>query len=121
MKRGYSQVKEATTPETAPGLTQSKQVDDELKRGYSQVKEAATSETSPGLTQSKQADDELQGGYSQIREAAALDEAPGLTMVVPQAPVIDALMIEQAIMEKIGVKPTIPSGSVSQIDVSYQQ
>ena len=63
----------------------------------------------------------LKRGYSQIREAAALDEAPGVTMVVPQAPVIDALMIEQAIMEKIGVKPTVPSGSVSQIDVSYQQ
>jgi hypothetical protein len=121
LKRGYSQVKEATTPETSPGLTQSKKADDELKRGYSQVKEATTPETSPGLTQSEKADDELKRGYSQIREAAALDEAPGVTMVVPQAPVIDALMIEQAIMEKIGVKPTVPSGSVSQIDVSYQQ
>ncbi len=121
LKRGYSQVKEAATPETAPGLTQSKKADDELKRGYSQVKEAATPETAPGLTQSKKADDELKRGYSQVKEAADLEEAPGVTMVVPQAPVIDALMIEQAIMEKIGIEPTVPSGAVSQIDVSYQQ
>jgi hypothetical protein len=121
INRSFTRYIRSVTPANSVGVTQARKTDDELKRGYSQVKEPSTPDASPGLTQSRKVDDELKRGYSQSRAAAALDEAPGMTIVVPQAPVIDALMIEQAIMEKIGAKPTVPSGSVTQIDVSYQQ
>jgi hypothetical protein len=29
--------------------------------------------------------------------------------------------IEQAIMEKIGVEPTVPSGAATQVNLGYQQ
>jgi hypothetical protein len=121
LQRSFTRYIRAISPTNPAGLTRSEQADDELKRGYSQVKDAATTETSPGLTRSEQADDELKRGYSQVREAADLDGAPGVTMVLPQAPVIDALMIEHAIMEKIGGEPTEPSGSVTQVGPEYQQ
>lgn len=49
---------------------------------------------------------------------------PGLLAEISQAlqpekPVIDALAIEQAIMEKIGTEPVTPMGSVSQVDTGY--
>ena len=122
LQRGYSQSAETASPGSSPGLTQAKKSDDELQRGYSQSAETAIPGSSPGLTQSKKSDDELQRGYSQVEKVTIPDSAPGVTMLMPiQPPAIDALMIEQAIMEKIGVEPTEPSGTVSQIDLNYQQ
>lgn len=46
--------------------------------------------------------------------------AKKLTQIsAPLEPVIDALAIEQAIMEKIGSPQTLPSASVSQVDADY--
>jgi hypothetical protein len=121
LQRSFTRYIKAVAPANPVGLTRSEQAGDELRRGYSQVRDAATTETSPGLTRSEQAGDELKRGYSQVREATGLDGAPGVTMVVPQAPVIDALMIEHAIMEKIGGVPTEPSGSVTQVAPEFKQ
>ena len=52
-------------------------------------------------------------------EPPGVDEnAPDVTMVLPEemAPTIDALMIEQAIMDKIGVTPTVSTGSLTQVE-----
>jgi len=38
---------------------------------------------------------------------------------LPEEPVIDAIAIEQAIMEKIGAEPPPPSGAVSQLGTRY--
>lgn len=51
--------------------------------------------------------------------SAAIPE-PMVTAVEPaKEPMIDALAIEQAIMEKIGAEPAQPSGTVSQVDKNY--
>lgn len=118
LDRGYTMWRQSLNPDTAPKLSQSTEKD--LNRGYSQLRQSAP-ETTPGLTQSQKAGEELKRGYSQLGKGSIPDSAPGVTMVAPvQAPVIDALMIEQAIMEKIGVEQTEPSGSVSQVDLNYR-
>lgn len=54
-----------------------------------------------------------------VSMSAAIPE-PMVTAVEPaKEPMIDALAIEQAIMEKIGAEPAQPSGTVSQVDKNY--
>ncbi len=137
LDRGYSQWRRSIDPSYSPKLSQSKQAaGKDLNRGYSQSKEAADKGLTPGYSQSKEAADKgLTPGYSQSKEAADKDlnrgysqwikssepeQSPGVTQLTPfKALVIDALMIEQAIMEKIGAAPLVPSATVSQVDVNY--
>ena len=66
------------------------------------------------------ADKDLNRGYSQWGKSSESEQSPGVTQLTPvKAFTIDALMIEQAIMEKIGVEPLAPSGAVSQLDNNY--
>jgi len=107
LDRGYSQWRRSVDPSFAPKLSQSKESDDkDMNRGYSQTKDAA--------------DKDLNRGYSQWRKSSEPGQSPGVTQVTPfKAPFIDALMIEQAIMEKIGSEPVAPSATVSQVDIGY--
>ncbi len=55
-----------------------------------------------------------------LGKSANYETSPGVTQIIPtMVPVIDALMIEQAIMDKIGAKPQAPSATVSQVDKDY--
>lgn len=110
--------------EVAPGLSQ--KIDfstEDLDHSYSQWRKAVAPGNSQKLSRAKNiADDDLKRGYSKLQKSRGGEGSPGVTMVEPvQAPVIDALMIEQAIMEKIGVAPATPSGSVTQVSLDYQQ
>ena len=107
LDRGYSQWRRSIDPSYSPKLSQSKEATDkDLNRGYSQSKEAA--------------DKDLNRGYSQWKKSSEPERSPGVTQLTPfKTPVIDALMIEQAIMEKIGAAPLVPSATVSQVDVNY--
>ncbi|MCK5667563.1 MAG: hypothetical protein KAI15_00655, partial [Gammaproteobacteria bacterium] len=73
------------------------------------------------LSQSKQAaNGELERGYSQWKKDVNPEMSPGVTQVSPfEVPAIDALMIEQAIMEKTDAKPPVPSGAVTQVGIDY--
>jgi len=107
----------------SPGLSQEKPVEkDVLDRGYSQWRKSVDPGLSLKLSQSKDTvDGDLKRGYSQLQKSRDAEISPDLTQVSPaQSPVIDALMIEQAIMEKIGVEPTAVSASVSQVDLKNQ-
>jgi hypothetical protein len=107
----------------SPGLSQEKPVQkDVLDRGYSQWRISVDPGLSLKLSQSKaSADGDLKRGYSQSQKSRDSEMSPDITQVSPaQSPVIDALMIEQAIMEKIGVVPTAVSGSVTLVDLKKQ-
>jgi hypothetical protein len=117
------QYKELLDEEASPDVSQTKKdLLDDLEHGYSQWRKSVDPDFSPKLSQKKTADGDLKRGYSQWKQPPQKPEAsPDVTQVTPiQAPTIDALMIEQAIMEKIGVEPTIPSGSVTQVDIGLQ-
>jgi len=104
----------------SPGLSQEKPIQkDVLDRGYSQWRRSVDPGLSLKLSQSKDsADGDLKRGYSQLQKSRDREISPDLTQVSPaQSPVIDALMIEQAIMEKIGVEPTAASRSVTLVDL----
>ncbi|MFC1779071.1 OmpA family protein [Thermodesulfobacteriota bacterium] len=104
----------------SPGLSQEKPVEkDVLDRGYSQWRRSVDPGLSLKLSQSKDTvDGDLKRGYSQLQKSRDAEISPDLTQVSPaQSPVIDALMIEQAIMEKIGVEPTAASRSVTLVDL----
>ena len=107
----------------SPGLSQEKPVKkDVLDRGYSQWRRSVDPGLSLKLSQSKDSvEGDLKRGYSQSQKSRDAETSPDITQVSPvQSPVIDALMIEQAIMEKIGVEPTAASGSVSLLDLKKQ-
>jgi hypothetical protein len=96
-----------------------------LQRGYSRTKPAETEELQRGYSRTKPAEtEELQRGYSrtvpttgnrqwQKAEVVTPGDAPELSQVEP--PTIDALMIEQAIMEKIGTTAIESAGVLSQV------
>lgn len=102
---------------SSPGLSQEKPVKkDVLDRGYSQWRKSVDPGLSLKLSKAKEsADADLKRGYSQFQRSRDAEMSPDLTQLTP-VPVIDALMIEQAIMEKIGVEPTAVSASVSLVD-----
>ena len=107
----------------SPGLSQEKPVKkDVLDRGYSQWRRSVDPGLSLKLSQSKDSvEGDLKRGYSQSQKSRDAETSPDITQVSPvQSPVIDALMIEQAIMEKIGVEPTAASGSVTLLDLKKQ-
>ena len=121
LDRGYSQWRKNVDPDSSPKLSQSKAADDrELKRGYTQWRKSVDPASSRKLSQSKAVNDtELKRGYSQWKKNVDLENSPAVTQVLPvEAPVIDALMIEQAIMEKIGTE-LVPSGTVTQVNLDY--
>ena len=108
---------------SSPGLSQEKPTQkDVLDRGYSQWRRSVDPGLSLKLSQSKASvDGDLKRGYSQLQKSRDAEMSPDLTQVSPaQSQVIDALMIEQAIMEKIGVEPTAASGSVTLVDLKKQ-
>jgi hypothetical protein len=117
--KGIADKNEASDQELSPGLTQRKrEVEDTwLDRGYSQWRKTVDPDFSPKLSKSQETSDrDLKRGYSRID----LEKSPGVTQITPVgAPFIDALMIEQAIMEKIGADLSASSGAVSQLDVNY--
>ncbi|MCK4508573.1 MAG: OmpA family protein [Desulfuromonadales bacterium] len=122
LNRGYSQSRRALDKDLKRGYSQSQRAaDSDLKRDYSQSQQATDSDLKRGYSQSQEAaDSDLQRGYSQWQKSADPEIAPGVTQITPfKAPFIDALMIEQAIMEKIGVEPLVPSATVSRVDVDY--
>lgn len=107
----------------SPGLSQEKPVQkDVLDRGYSQWRRSVDPGLSLKLSQSKDSvDGDLKRGYSQSQKSRDAEMSPDVTQVSPaQSPVIDALMIEQAIMEKIGVEPTAVPRSVTLVDLKKQ-
>ena len=107
----------------SPGLSQEKPVQkDVLDRGYSQWRRIVDPGLSLKLSQSKDSvDGDLKRGYSQSQKSRDTEMSPDVTQVSPaQSPVIDALMIEQAIMEKIGVEPTAVPRSVTLVDLKKQ-
>jgi hypothetical protein len=107
----------------SPGLSQEKPVQkDVLDRGYSQWRISVDPGLSLKLSQSKDSvDGDLKRGYSQSQKSRDADMSPDVTQVSPaHSPVIDALMIEQAIMEKIGVEPTAVPRSVTLVDLKKQ-
>jgi hypothetical protein len=107
----------------SPGLSQEKPVQkDVLDRGYSQWRRSIDPGLSLKLSQSKDSvDGDLKRGYSQSQKSRDAEMSPDVTQVSPaQSPVIDALMIEQAIMEKIGVEPTAVPWSVTLVDLKKQ-
>ncbi len=107
----------------SPGLSQEKPVQkDVLDRGYSQWRRIVDPGLSLKLSQSKDSvDGDLKRGYSQSQKSRDAEMSPDVTQVSPaQSPVIDALMIEQAIMEKIGVEPTAVPRSVTLVDLKKQ-
>jgi hypothetical protein len=109
--------------DSSPGLSQEKPVQkDLLDRGYSQWRISVDPGLSLKLSQSKDSvDGDLKRGYSQFQKSRDTEISPDVTQFLPaQSPVIDALMIEQAIMEKIGVEPTAASGSVTLVDLKKQ-
>jgi len=122
LKRGYSQSKEAIDRDLKRGYSQSKEaIDRDLKRGYSQSKEAIDRDLKRGYSQSEEAiDKDLKRGYSLWQKDTDHELSPGVTLVSPvDTHVIDALMIEQAIMDKIGAALPAPSGTVTQIGTIY--
>ena len=105
--------------ESFPSLSQTDYKDD-LEHGYGQWRKSIDPSYSPKLSQSQTADSDLPRDYSQLEKNAGQNITPGVTQLMPaKAPDIDALMIEQIIMEKIGAEPPPPSGAVSQISADY--
>jgi len=108
---------------SSPGLSQEKPVKKEvLDRGYSQWRRSVDPGLSLRLSKSKDSvDSDLKRGYSQFQKSRDEEVSPDVTQVSPeQLPVIDALMIEQAIMEKIGVEPTVASESITLVDLKKE-
>ena len=123
MNKEVTDKKDSDDKESSPGLSQEKPVKkDVLDRGYSQWRRSVDPGLSLKLSQAKEsADGDLKRGYSQFQKSRDAEMSPDLTQASPaQSPVIDALMIEQAIMEKIGVKPTAVSESVTLVDLKKQ-
>ncbi|GEM_PF-2939009 len=120
--RGFVDRFETIEQEAVPGLslTNDKVDDAGLDHGYSQWRKSVDPAFSPKVSQLKATDDsELKHGYSQWKKSSDAENSPGVTQVIPvETPVIDALMIEQAIMEKIGTK-LVPSGTVTQANLDY--
>jgi hypothetical protein len=121
--KGLVDRNEIIEQELLPGLSQTNdKVDDaaDLDRGYSQWRSSVDPDSSPKLSQAKAVNEsDLKRGYSQWKKNIDLGKSPGVTQVLPvEAPVIDALMIEQAIMEKIGTE-LLPSGTVTQVNLDY--
>lgn len=137
LDRGYSLWRKSVDPDYSPklskatkpaernlnqGYSQSEETTDkDLKRGYSRSEEATDKDLKRGYSQSEEATDkDLKRGYSQWQKEVDHKLSPGVSLASPVgAPVIDALMIEQAIMEKIGADLPAPSGTVTQIGVIY--
>ena len=122
--KGLADKNKAVEDKLSPGLSQTEKRfydADNLDRGYSQWRKTIDPSYSPKLSQSKEAaDNDLNRGYSQWKKSSEPEHSPGVTQATPvKTHVIDALMIEQAIMEKIGTEPFVPSGTVSQVDISY--
>lgn len=105
----------------APGLSQKALDKDELERGYSLWRKSIDPAYAPKLSQSQQAaEEESRRRFTQWQKAADRDASPDVSQVLPvQPPVIDALMIEQAIMEKIGTTTPAPTAAVSQVSTVY--
>lgn len=106
-----------------PGLSQNREKNkqDDLDRGYTQWRKSVNPDASFKLSQAKEnVESDLKRGYSQWNKDSTTDPAPGVTQTAPFQPfLIDALAIEQAIMEKIGTATPTSSGEVSQVGVSY--
>ena len=120
MNKEVTDKRDSDDEKPSPGLSQEKPVQkDVLDRGYSQWRRSVDPGLSLKLSQSKDTvDGDLKRGYSQLQKSRDAEMSPDLTQVSPaQSPVIDALMIEQAIMEKIGVEPTAASRSVTLVDL----
>jgi hypothetical protein len=123
MNKEVTDKKDSDDEESSPGLSQEKPVQkDLLDRGYSQWRISVDPGLSLKLSQLKDSvDGDLKRGYSQFQKSRDTEISPDVTQFLPaQSPVIDALMIEQAIMEKIGVEPTAASGSVTLVDLKKQ-
>ena len=139
LRRGYSQLGEDDTKD-APKLGRVKDADSDIKRGYSQVDEKPE-KSAPKLRQAKVQDSELQRSLTEWVESIEAsraqstllwpadtplgvdDEAIDVTMILSDeyAPNIDALMIEQAIMDKLGVAPTASSGPVTRVELNKEE
>jgi hypothetical protein len=136
LQRGYSHLEEDKTKD-APKLGRVRDTDSDVMRGYSQVDEKPE-KRSQKLRQAKVQDNELQRSLTEWVESIETsrtqstllwpadsppsvdEEAIDVTMILPDeyAPSIDALMIEQAIMDKLGVNPAASSGPVTQLELN---
>lgn len=136
LQQGYSQAKKLPASDTPKLGRAQKTSGNELQQGFTQSEKLPASEAPKLGKAPKTRDNELQQGLTRWIESINSEKAPGVsslspaskisvdgdapdvTMILPgeRAPLIDALMIEQAIMEKLGVEPTTPTGSVTQVD-----
>ena len=122
LDRGYSLWRKSVDPDYSPKLSKAtKPAERNLNQGYSRSEEATDKDLKRGYSRSEEATDkDLKRGYSQWQKEVDHKFSPGVTQASPVGPpVIDALMIEQAIMEKIGADLPAPSGTVTQIGIIY--
>lgn len=106
--------------EKTPGLSNNKDKD-ALERGYSLWRKSVDPAYAPKLSQSQQQTDEAEKRrFTRLQKTPEPQASPDLSQVMPlEPPVIDALMIEQAIMEKIGAETPAPTAAVSQVSTLY--
>jgi hypothetical protein len=126
--KGLTDVRETIDDESSSGLSQADKVDNnkvdaaaDLDRRYGLWRETVTSGSPLKLSQSKTtADSKSKRSLSQLKKSVDSDSSLDVTQLLPVAtPVIDALMIEQAIMEKIGAELPAPSGTVSKLSIDH--
>jgi len=107
--------KEKITPISQPGITRTS-LSEESEIDSLTVDRAIRQKIT--TKQQKLADKQ----FADERKKYAPEFSPSISRIPPpQDFIIDALAIEQAIMEKIGAEPSIPSDAVSQIGLNFKE
>jgi hypothetical protein len=126
--KGLTDVHETIDYESSSGLSQTDKIKNnkidtaaDLDRRYGLWRQSVTSGSPLKLSQAKTtADSKTKRSLSQLKKSVDSDSSLDVTQILPvAAPVIDALMIEQAIMEKIGAELPAPSGTVSKLSIDH--
>jgi hypothetical protein len=126
--KGLTDVHETIDYESSSGLSQADKIENnkvdvaaDLDRRYGLWRKSVTSGSPLKLSQSKTtADSKPKRSLSQLKKSVDSDSSFDVSQILPVAdPVIDALMIEQAIMEKIGAELPAPSGTVSKLSIDH--
>ena len=126
--KGLTGVHKTIDYESSSGLSQADKIENnkvdaamDLDRRYGLWRKSVTSGSPLKLSQSKTtADSKPKRSLSQLKKSVDSDSSLDVTQILPvAAPVIDALMIEQAIMEKIGAELPAPSGTVSKLSIDH--
>ena len=126
--KGLTDVHKAIDYESSSGLSQVDKIEKnkidaaaDMDRSYGLWRKSVTSGSPLKLSRTKTtADSKPKRSLSQLKKSIDSDSSLDVTQILPvAAPVIDALMIEQAIMEKIGTELLAPSGTVSKLSIDH--